>query len=72
MKKRRLGKSGMVVSEIGMGTMTFGSSCDEPTSFKILDKAYDSGIDFMILLKFILFHQKINGCIAQKKLLESG
>lgn len=46
MKKRRLGKSGMVVSEIGMGTMTFGSSCDEPTAFKILDKAYDAGIDF--------------------------
>ena len=46
MKKRRLGKSAMVVSEIGMGTMTFGSSCDEPTSFKILDKAYDAGIDF--------------------------
>jgi aryl-alcohol dehydrogenase-like predicted oxidoreductase len=46
MKKRRLGKSGMVVSEIGMGTMTFGSSADEPTSFKIMDKAYDSGIDF--------------------------
>ena len=46
MKKRRLGKSGIVISEIGMGTMTFGSSCDEPTSFKILDKAYDAGIDF--------------------------
>jgi aryl-alcohol dehydrogenase-like predicted oxidoreductase len=46
MKKRILVKSGMVVSEIGMGTMTFGSSADEPTSFKIMDKAYDSGIDF--------------------------
>ena len=42
MKKRRLGKSGIVISEIGMGTMTFGSSCDEATSFKILDKAYDA------------------------------
>jgi aryl-alcohol dehydrogenase-like predicted oxidoreductase len=46
MKKRRLGKSGMVVSEIGMGTMTFGSSCDESNSFRIMDKAFDSGIDF--------------------------
>ena len=26
--------------------MTFGSSCDEATSFKILDKAYDAGVDF--------------------------
>jgi aryl-alcohol dehydrogenase-like predicted oxidoreductase len=46
MKKRRLGKTGMVVSEICMGTMTFGSSCDENEAFKILDRAYDAGIDF--------------------------
>ncbi|MDX1957241.1 MAG: aldo/keto reductase [Leptospiraceae bacterium] len=46
MKKRRIGKSGMVVSEIGLGTMTFGSTADEATSFKIMDKAFDEGIDF--------------------------
>lgn len=46
MKKRRIGKSGMVVSEICMGTMTFGSSSDEKEAFRILDKAYDAGIDF--------------------------
>ncbi|HMU84109.1 MAG TPA: aldo/keto reductase [Leptospiraceae bacterium] len=46
MKKRRLGTSSMVVSEIGLGTMTFGSSCDEETAFKIMDLAYESGIDF--------------------------
>jgi len=46
MKKRRLGTSSMVVSEIGLGTMTFGSSCDERTAFAIMDLAYDSGIDF--------------------------
>ncbi|TGL51706.1 aldo/keto reductase [Leptospira kemamanensis] len=46
MKKRRLGKTGMVVSEICMGTMTFGSSCNEDEAFRILDRAYDAGIDF--------------------------
>jgi aryl-alcohol dehydrogenase-like predicted oxidoreductase len=46
MKKRRIGKTGMVVSEIGLGTMTFGSTADEQTSFKIMDKAFDEGIDF--------------------------
>jgi aryl-alcohol dehydrogenase-like predicted oxidoreductase len=46
MKKRRIGKSGIVVSEIGLGTMTFGSTADEANSFKIMDKAYDEGIDF--------------------------
>ncbi len=46
MKKRRLGRAGMVVSELCMGTMTFGSSCDETESRRILDRAYDAGIDF--------------------------
>lgn len=46
MEQRRLGKSGIVVSSICMGTMTFGSQADEETSFAILDRAYDAGIDF--------------------------
>jgi len=46
MKKRRLGKSAIVVSEICMGTMTFGSSCEEKEAFRIMDRAYDAGIDF--------------------------
>ncbi|MFT6287358.1 MAG: aryl-alcohol dehydrogenase-like predicted oxidoreductase [Alcanivorax sp.] len=29
-----------------MGTMTFGNQADEKTSFEILDRAYDAGIDF--------------------------
>ena len=46
MQRRRLGQSGIVVSEICMGTMTFGSQCDEATSFAIMDRAYEAGIDF--------------------------
>lgn len=46
MQKRRLGKTGMVVSDVCMGTMTFGSQCDEKTSFDIMDAAVDFGIDF--------------------------
>jgi len=46
MKKKRLGKSSIVVSEVCLGTMTFGSSCDEKTSMEILDHAFESGIDF--------------------------
>ncbi|MFT4822988.1 MAG: aryl-alcohol dehydrogenase-like predicted oxidoreductase [Halioglobus sp.] len=46
MKYRRLGQSGIVVSDICMGTMTFGAQSDEKTSFEILDRAYDAGIDF--------------------------
>jgi len=47
MKKRRLGRSGLVVSEIGMGTMTFGSMADEGESIAILDRAFDAGVDFL-------------------------
>ena len=46
MKRNRLGKSGLVVSEICMGTMTFGSMADEKTAFAILDQSFDAGIDF--------------------------
>jgi aryl-alcohol dehydrogenase-like predicted oxidoreductase len=46
MKRRRLGGSGITVSEICMGTMTFGSQCDETLSFRIMDRARDAGIDF--------------------------
>ncbi len=47
MKRRRLGRSGLVVSEICLGTMTFGNQADERTSLAILDRAYEAGVDFI-------------------------
>jgi aryl-alcohol dehydrogenase-like predicted oxidoreductase len=46
-KQRRLGRSGLVVSEIGLGTMTFGSMADEATALRCLDKAFDAGVNFL-------------------------
>jgi aryl-alcohol dehydrogenase-like predicted oxidoreductase len=46
MNKNRLGKSAIVVSDICMGTMTFGNQADEKASFRIMDMAYEAGIDF--------------------------
>lgn len=46
MEYRYIGRSGLRVSPICMGTMTFGSQCDEKTAFAILDKAYDAGVNF--------------------------
>jgi aryl-alcohol dehydrogenase-like predicted oxidoreductase len=46
MKQRRLGRSGLVVSEICLGTMTFGNQADEATSVRILDRAFAAGVDF--------------------------
>jgi aryl-alcohol dehydrogenase-like predicted oxidoreductase len=46
MKRNRLGRSGIVVSEICMGTMTFGSMADEKAAIEILDRSFEAGIDF--------------------------
>ncbi len=47
MKRRRLGRSGLVVSEVCLGTMTFGNMADEKESLAILDQAFAGGIDFL-------------------------
>src|SRR6516162_9917525 len=44
---RRMGATGLKVSEICLGTMTFGHQCDERTSFAILDKAAAAGVTFL-------------------------
>lgn len=46
MKRNRLGRTGIVVTDICMGTMTFGLQSDEKTSFAIMDRALEAGIDF--------------------------
>ncbi|HMT47529.1 MAG TPA: aldo/keto reductase [Novosphingobium sp.] len=46
MQRRRLGKSAIVVSDICMGTMTFGSQADEAEALRVLDASFDAGIDF--------------------------
>jgi aryl-alcohol dehydrogenase-like predicted oxidoreductase len=47
MQIRRLGRTGLKVSEICLGTMTFGHQSDERTSFDILDKAAGHGVTFI-------------------------
>jgi aryl-alcohol dehydrogenase-like predicted oxidoreductase len=46
MQFRRLGESAIYVSDICMGTMTFGSQADEKMSLRILDQSFDVGINF--------------------------
>ena len=36
MKIKQLGRTGLKVTEICLGTMTFGNQCDEPASFAIM------------------------------------
>lgn len=47
MNLRRMGRTGLKVTEICLGTMTFGHQCDEKTSFAILDRAADGGVTFI-------------------------
>ena len=42
----RLGNTGLKVSRICLGTMTFGLQCDEPTSVAIMDRAAEGGVTF--------------------------
>lgn len=46
MRTRRLGQTGLHVSEMCLGTLTFGHQADEATSFQILDTAIENGITF--------------------------
>jgi len=46
MDYRRLGRTDLIVSELCLGTMTFGWGADQPTSHAIMDRAYDAGINF--------------------------
>jgi len=43
----RFGPTGLHVSRLCLGTMTFGLQCDEKTSFAILDAAAGHGITFL-------------------------
>ncbi len=47
MQHVRLGRTGLQVSRLCLGTMTFGYQCDEPASFAILDHATSKGITFL-------------------------
>lgn len=43
----KLGQTGLTVSRLVLGTMTFGLQTDEETSIKILDTAAEAGINFL-------------------------
>ena len=43
----RMGRTGLKVSQICLGTMTFGHQCDEQASFAIMDRAFEGGVTFV-------------------------
>ncbi len=47
MEHVRLGRSGLQVSRLCLGTMTFGLQSDETTAVAIMDRAAEGGVDFL-------------------------
>ncbi len=47
MEYRRLGRSGLKVSKLALGTMNFGNPTDRTASFKIINTAIDAGINML-------------------------
>ena len=47
MQYRHMGRSGLRVSEICLGTITFGLQADKTEAFAILDAAADAGVNFL-------------------------
>jgi len=46
MRRTQLGRTGLSVSRLCLGTMTFGLQCEEDVSRSIMDTAADGGVDF--------------------------
>lgn len=46
MKYNKMPGAGLKVSQFCLGTMTFGGQTDEATSLRIMDYAYDQGVNF--------------------------
>lgn len=47
MEYRRLGKTGLKVSELCLGTMTFGWTTDEKNAYAVLNASFEVGINFI-------------------------
>ena len=47
MQRTQFGRTGLQVTRLCLGTMTFGLQCDEARSREILDAASEGGIDFL-------------------------
>ena len=47
MEYRSLGRTGVQVSELCLGTMMFGGRADEADSLAMIDTALDAGVNFV-------------------------
>ena len=72
MKYKKLGRTGLDISVIGLGTMTWGLQNTQEDGFAQMDYALEQGINFSIPLKCMRFHPLLKLLVRQKPLLETG
>jgi len=61
-----LGRSGVVVSRLCLGTMNFGWGADEKQSFEMMDAALEAGINFFDTANVYGFSQKLGEGMTEK------
>ena len=48
MEYRKLGRTGLMISPIGLGSANFSWLTNEADSFEILDRAFELGVNYLI------------------------
>ncbi|MBI3100723.1 MAG: aldo/keto reductase [Burkholderiales bacterium] len=69
MKTVALGHSGLKVSPICLGTMTFGEQVAEPDAFAILDRAFGRGVNFLDTAEMYSVPARAETCGATETIL---
>ena len=64
-----LGQSGLNVTPICLGTMTFGEQVDEPTAHAILDRSLERGVDFIDTAEMYAVPARAETCGATETII---
>jgi len=69
MKTIQLGQSDLHVTPICLGTMTFGEQVDEATSYDILDRSLERGVNFIDTAEMYAVPLRSNASAATEKII---
>lgn len=69
MKYSEIENSSLKISKLSLGTMTFGEQNKQESAFKILDYAFDSGINFFDTAEMYPVYPKKETCGLSEKIL---
>ena len=67
MKFNKLPSTEIVLSKLALGTMTFGEQTSQKDSFKIMDFAFDQGINFIDTAEMYPIYPKKKHMVFLKK-----